>query len=69
MITCWEFFINNNTMVWMRIQKALVTEQEPMLELKSKYNIFVVCGEVGAMEQPIDVHGGVITWWVQGPWG
>lgn len=53
----------------MRIQKALVTEQEPMLELKSKYNIFVVSGEVGAMEQPIDVHGGVITWWVQGPWG
>lgn len=53
----------------MRIQKALVTEQEPMLELKSKYNIFVVCGEVGAMEQPIDVHRGVITWWVQGPWG
>lgn len=45
----------------MRIQKALVTEQEPMLELKSKYNIFVVYGEVGAMEQPIDVHRGIIT--------
>lgn len=61
MLTCWEFFTNNNTVVWMRIQKALVTEQEPMLELKSKYNIFVVCGEVGAMEQPIDVHRGIIT--------
>ena len=61
MITSWEFFTNNNTVVWMRIQKALVTEQEPMLELKSKYNIFVVCWEVGAMEQPIDVHRGVIT--------
>ena len=61
MITCWEFFTNNNTVVWMRIQKALVTEQEPMLELKSKYNIFVVYGEVSAMEQPIDVHRGIIT--------